>query len=133
MSYQVRPEDVVVVDARGGGRPPEELPRLAAWIRRYRFRLALALALVEIIVFALGSVNRFALLAIAILIIVGYLWFGRSLPSATLRQVAWVIAFAQGLVALFPLALGLSLFVIGIVAVVGLLIMMMLLLGERSR
>jgi hypothetical protein len=133
MSYQVRPEDVVVVDARAGGRPPEELPRVAAWIRRYRFRLALALALFEVIVFALGSVNRFALLAVAILIILGYISFGRSLPSATLRQVAWVVAFAQGLVALFPLALGLSLFVIGIVAVVALLIMMMLLLGERSR
>jgi hypothetical protein len=132
VSYQVRPQDVMVVDPLTGRPVPPPEPRLAAWIRQRRLKLAAALALVEIVLLLVGDVAGRHLLIVGLVAVLGYFLLRDRLPP-TLRQVAWVLAFAQGLVALLPAFIGFSLFVLGIVALLGLLVLMMVLLGDREK
>ena len=88
MGYQVRPEDVYVLDSSGRQIEPPQ-GRVAGWLRRYRFRLALVLGVVEAIILW-GWHNWFfgSLLALALAIsaVYAYMRFARSLRSQVLRQ-----------------------------------------------
>ena len=69
------------------------------WLRRYRLRLAGALALLETLLWAL-DVSKIALLAVAVGAVALHLFVAPRIPSYTFRQVSWVVAFAQALVAI---------------------------------
>jgi hypothetical protein len=125
---------VIASSTRTWGAPPptggEPLPLL----RRHRAKLALGLAAIELIALAVlpGDVLRswLLLLGIAVACVVLYALVARRLPYA-LRQIAWTIALAQTLVALFPVFLGASVVIIAIVLVVVVLAGLALLLGDR--
>ena len=70
----------------------------------------------------------FGLLAVAV-----YLFAGRRLPPGTLREGAWIVAFAQGLLALVVIAIPVTLFFVLVLAGVVLIVLLMRLLGDRSR
>ena len=133
MSYQVGPEDVVVVD-RDGQRVPPPGPRgLHAKLRQRRVLLAGILAAIEFLGVAFWHADLLALVLFALLAVSAYWFVGRQLPQGSLREGAWIVAFAQGLLALVAVAIPVTVFFVFLIAVVVLLVLLMRLLGERSR
>jgi hypothetical protein len=133
VSYKVGPEDVVVVD-RDGRRVPPPGPRgLHAKLRQRRVMLAAVLAAIEFLGVAWWGASVFTLVLFGLLAVAAYLFAGRQLPQGALREGAWIVAFAQGLLALIVVAIPVTLFFVLVFAVVVLLVLLMRLLGERSR
>jgi hypothetical protein len=133
VNYKVRPEDVVVVD-RDGERVPPPAPRgLYARLRRRRVMLAAGLAAIEFVAVAFWHADLFALVLFALLAVAAYWFAGRQLPPGPLREGAWIVAFAQGLLALVAVAIPVTVFFVFLIAVVVLLVLLMRLLADRSR
>ena len=133
MSYQVGPEDVVVVD-RDGRRVPPPAPRgFHGVLRQRRVLLAAGLALIEFLGVAIWGASVFVLVLFGLLAVAAYFFLGRQLPQGPLREGAWIVAFAQGLLALVVVAIPVTLFFVLLLAVVVILVLLMRLLGERSR
>jgi|SRR5215210_3129872 len=108
------------------GRPELEGPvlehgttRTGRWLRAHRTRIAFWIAVAEAILLVFGAVSRPGALLVAVLVIVGYLWLGRRIQSPQARDVFWIAAVSQALVALVPLLL----FVVTAVAVVAVAIL----------
>ena len=133
MSYQVGPEDVVVVD-RDGQRVPPPGPRgFHAKLRQRRVLLAASLAAVEFLAVAFWGADLLVLVLFALLAVTASWFMGRKLPPGPVREGAWIVAFAQGLLALVAVAIPVTLFFTFLIAVVVLLVLLMRLLGDRSR
>ena len=75
----------------------------------------------------------FLLLVLAIAFVALYMGYRTRLTHPAVRNAAWILAFSQGVVAIIPLFVTVTVFALVVVGVVVLLIMLMLLLGERSR
>ena len=108
------------------GRPELEGPvlehgttRTGRWLRAQRTKIAFWIAVTEAILLVIGAISRPGALLVAVLVIVGYLWLGRRIPSPLVRDVFWIAAVSQALVALVPLLL----FVVTAVAVVAVAIL----------
>jgi uncharacterized membrane protein len=105
--------------------------RSERWLRRYRTRIALWIAVVEAILLVFGLVNRWVVLLVAVAIIVGYFALVRQLRSRLARDIGWVGAVSQALVALVPVLIilvgTLALIAVGVLAVVALIF----LFGDR--
>lgn len=105
--------------------------RFGRWLRRYRIRIAFWIAVVEAILLVFHAVSRWAALLVAVLIIVGYFSIGSRLRSPAARDVAWIAAVSQALVALVPILVilvgTLALIAVGILAIVALVV----LFGDR--
>jgi hypothetical protein len=130
--YQVKPEDVFVL--RRGGRPPRPPePGVAGWLRRNRFKLALALIVAELLVAWKFDISAVPLLIVAVVVLGLFLIYRTRLTNPAVKNAAWVLVFSQAAVAIVPLFVAVTLFAILIVAAVVIAIMVMLLLGERSR
>ena len=133
MSYKVGPEDVVVVD-RDGRRVPPPAPRgLHGRLRQRRVMLAAGLAAFEFLAVAWWHADAFTLVLFGLLAVTAYFFAGRQLPPGPVREGAWIVAFAQGLLALVVVAIPVTLFFVFLIAVILLLVLLMRLLGERSR
>ncbi len=133
MSYQIGPEDVVVVDREGRRVPPAGPRGFHAKLRQRRVLLAGGLALLEFLAVAYWHASVFTLVLFGLLAIAAYWYAGRKLPQGPVREGAWIVAFAQGLLALIVIAIPVTLFFVFLLAVVALLVLLMRLLGERSR
>ena len=72
------------------------------------------------------------LVLFALLAVTAYFFAGRKLPPGPVREAAWIVAFAQGLLALVAVAIPVT-SSSPLIAVVVLLVLLMRLLGERSR
>ena len=108
------------------GRPELEGPvlehgttRTGRWLHAQRTRIAFWIAVAEAILLIFGVVSRPGALLVAVLVIVGYFWLGRRIHSPLARDVFWIAAVSQALVALVPLLL----FVVTAVAVVAVAIL----------
>lgn len=88
--------------------------RPGRWLRSNRTTIAFVIALVEAVLLVLGEISRPGALVVAVLVLGAYFWLGRWLRSPLARDVAWIAAVSQALVALVPLLL----FVVTAVAVV---------------
>jgi hypothetical protein len=133
VSYQVGPEDVVVVD-RDGRRVPPPGPRgFHAKLRQRRVLLAGVLAAIEFLAVAWWGASLFTLVLFGLLAVAVYIFAARQLPQGPIREAAWIVAFAQGLLALVAVAIPVTLFIALLVAVVVLLVLLMRLLSERAR
>ena len=101
--------------------------RTGRWLRRYRTKIAFAIAVVEAILLVFGAISRPGALLVAALVIVAYLWLGRRLRPHLLRDLAWIAAVSQALVALVPLLLfvvtALAVVAVAILAVVALVVL----------
>jgi hypothetical protein len=101
------------------------------WLRHYRTRIAFWIAVVEALLLVVGVINRWAALLVAVLIIVGYFWVGTRLRPGVARDVGWIAAVSQALVALVPILVilvgTLALIAVGVLAVVALVV----LFGDR--
>jgi hypothetical protein len=133
VSYQVGPEDVVVVD-RDGKRVPPQAPRgFYAKLRSRRVLIAGILAALEFLAVTQWHRNLFVLVLFALLAVAAYVFAGRNLPPGPVREIAWIIAFAQGLLALAAVLIPVTIFFVLVFAFVVLVVLLMRLLGERSR
>jgi len=133
VNYQVGPEDVVVVD-RDGRRVPPPAPRgFHAKLRSRRVVIAAVLAALEFLAVARWGASLFVLVLFALLAVTVYVFAGRNLPPGPVREAAWILAFAQGLLALVAVLIPVTIFFVLVFAVIVLLVLLMKLLGERSR
>jgi hypothetical protein len=105
--------------------------RSSRWLRRYRIRVALAIAIAEAILLVSGAIDKWGALLVAVLVIVGYFVVGSRLRSATARDVFWIAAVSQAIVALVPflvILIGtLTLIAVAVLALVALVV----LFGDR--
>jgi hypothetical protein len=105
--------------------------RSGRWLRRYRTRIAFWIAVVEAILLVFGGINRWGALFVAVLVIVGYFAIGSRLRTPVARDLAWIAAVSQALVALVPILViligTLALIAVGILAAVALIV----LFGDR--
>jgi hypothetical protein len=105
--------------------------RGARWLQRNRLKAAFWIAVVEGLLLVFGEISRWGTLLIAALIILGYFAFGSRLRQPLARDVAWIAAVSQALVALIPILLivvsTVALIAVGILAVVALIV----LFGDR--
>jgi hypothetical protein len=105
--------------------------RHGRWLRRYRTRIAFWIAVVEGLLLVFGAISRWAALLVAVVIIVGYFALATRLRSLVVRDVAWIAAVSQALVALIPILIivvgTLALVAVGILALVALIV----LFGDR--
>ena len=132
----VDPSDVRVVQAESWSytspRPTGGAP--VPFLRRHRAKFALALAIIELIALGFGPGNFLhqwlLLLAIAFGAVFLHAVIARYLPY-NLRQLTWVFALTQALVALFPIFLGVGVVIIVILLVFAVLAGVALLLGDR--
>jgi hypothetical protein len=101
------------------------------WLRRNRLRVAFWIAVIEGLLLVFGEITRWGTLLVAALIIVSYFAFGSRLRQPLARDVAWIAAVSQALVALIPILLivvsTVAVIAVGILAVVALIV----LFGDR--
>ena len=132
MSYKVGPEDVVVVD-RDGRRIPPVRRGIHARLRQRRVMLAAGLAAIEFLAVAVWGADVFTIVLFGLLAVAAYWFAGRQLPQGPIREGGWIVAFAQGLLALAAVLIPVTVFFVFLIAVVMILVLLMRLLGERSR
>jgi hypothetical protein len=101
--------------------------RMGRWLRARRVRIAFWIAVVEGLLVALHAISWWAAIAIALLVVVGWFTVGHRLSSDAARQIGWIAAVSQALVALVPIFViivgTLALIVVGILAVVALVLL----------
>ncbi len=89
---------------------------LGRWLRRFRIRLAVGLAVLEAGLVLVGVISWWAVVLFAAAAVLFWLWAGRRLRSDAGRQLSWVAASSQALVALVPVIT----VVVGTVLLIGL-------------
>jgi len=78
--------------------------RPGRWLRARRFRLTLWIAAVEGLLYLLGVLSWWIVVALAAIAILFFLYAGRTSRSDLLRQASWVFAVSQLLVLIVPIA-----------------------------
>src|SRR5918994_2523585 len=94
-----------------------ESSRSGRWLRHRRTRLALWIAVLEAALVVFGVIPRWPAFALALALLVFYVFVGRNVRSATLRHLSWIGAVSQLLIVALPALLALITFA-AIVAVV---------------
>jgi hypothetical protein len=77
--------------------------RTGRWLRLHRLRFTLWLAAAEGLLYIVKVLHFWPLVALAIIFVALWMW-GRNSRSDTLRQLTWILAVAQLLVLLVPVA-----------------------------
>ena len=77
---------------------PEQAPPRRSWLRENRLKIALGIAVAEGLFVALEEdFSRVTVIVIAIPVVLFWLLAGRTLESATGRDVSWILAMSQAL------------------------------------
>jgi hypothetical protein len=101
--------------------------RTGRWLRARRIRVAFWIAVIEGILVVFHAISWWAAIAIAALVVIGWFSFAHRLRSDTARQLGWIAAVSQALVALVPILViivgTLALIVVGILAAVALILL----------
>jgi hypothetical protein len=101
--------------------------RAGRWLRENRIRIAIWIAVAEGLLVLVGAIPKFAAIVIALLAIVSYFSFARRVTWHAGRQVVWIAAASQAIVALVPvlaIIVGtLALVAVGVIAVVALVLL----------
>jgi 4-amino-4-deoxy-L-arabinose transferase-like glycosyltransferase len=101
--------------------------RTGRWLRGRRVRIAFWIAVVEGVLIVFHAISWWAAIAIAALVVAGWFGLAHRLRSDTARQIGWIAAVSQALVALVPILViligTLALIVVGVLAVVALILL----------
>jgi hypothetical protein len=87
------------------------------WLRRNRLRFAFWIAVVEGVLVLFDVIPTWTALGVAAMLLLFYLLIGRNVPSDTGRELSWIAAVSQLLVAILPVLLAL-LTMVAIIALV---------------
>jgi len=116
------------------GRPELEGPiiehgstRSSRLLHRHRTKIAFWIAVVEALVLVFGPLSRWGALVVAALVLLLYFAARPRLTSPLLRDVLWIAALSQALIALVPLLLivvgTVAIVAVGVLAVVALVVL----------
>jgi hypothetical protein len=72
------------------------------WLRRNRLRFAFWIAVVEGVLVLFDVIPLWTALGVAALLLLFYLFVGRNVPSDAGRELSWIAALSQLLVAILP-------------------------------
>ena len=95
---------------------------MSSWLRARRLRIALWIAVAEGILVVLNQIPGWTALLVGIAVIAFYVLIGRELGSTAGREMSWIAAVSQVLVALVPVLL----FFVGALAVLALIVLAVL-------
>jgi hypothetical protein len=102
--------------------------RMGRWLRERRLRVALWIAVIEGILVAFKVISWPIALVIAVAIVVVYFATAGRVRSDSVRQVAWIAAVSQALVALVPVLViivgTLALVVVALLAILALILLL---------
>ena len=94
------------------------------WLQTRRLKVALLLAVVEGLLVAVGILEAWIAIVLAILVLVVYFGWAREQKRETLRDAAWIVAVWQSIVLLVPILVvivgTLALVAVGAIAVLAL-------------
>jgi hypothetical protein len=86
----------------GPGVVDHRASRTGRWLRARRTRFALWIAVVEGLFVALHVISWWAAIAAALIVVLFWFSFGHRLRADAARQVSWIAAVSQAVVALVP-------------------------------
>jgi hypothetical protein len=99
--------------------------RAGRWLRTQRLRIALWIAVVEGALVAFDVIPWWLAVLAGATLVVLYFSVGRELRSDTARQIGWIAATSQALVAMVPILVALvgvlAVIAVGVLAVIALL------------
>ena len=84
--------------------------RSGRWLRVRRTRIALWIAVFEAALVVLGVIPRWPAFAVALALLVFYVFVGRNVRSDTVRHLSWIGAVSQLLIVALPALLALITF-----------------------
>jgi hypothetical protein len=113
-SQRQTPELPLVVEER----PPGPGDRASAWLRGRRVFLAALLALAEVLFYLVERPSLALSTVLAVLILLAAGWGVLRLRPGLARDVLMIVAIAQALVVVLPIAIGLSLLAALLLAIV---------------
>ena len=97
------------------------------WLRERRLKIAIGIAVVEGVLVAFKIVSWWVAVPLAAIAIAFWLYAGRDIKNDSARQVAWIAATSQALVALVPVLVvivgTLALIAVGVLAVLALFVL----------
>ena len=97
------------------------------WLHSKRIRIAFWIAVIEGLLLVVGAIPRLLGLVVAVGIVAIYFYAGHRLRASVAREIAWIAAVSQALVALVPvlviIAGTVALIVVGILAVIALILL----------
>lgn len=88
--------------------PPGRRERLSRTLRGRRLMLSAIVALVEVIALLVWRPNMLLVALMALAVLVGAVWVATRLRPGVLRDIAWIVAIAQGIVVVIPMLIGFS-------------------------
>jgi hypothetical protein len=102
------------------------------WLRERRLRIAVWIAVIEGLLVVVHVIPKWLAIIVAGAVLVWYVLAGRRRTSGTTRQISWIAAASQAMLALIPVVAffvtTVALIALGILAVVALIV----LFTERS-
>ena len=100
-------------------------PESGSWLQSRRLKLALLLAVVEGLLVAVGILEAWVAIILAILVLVAYFGWARDQKRETVRDAFWIVAVWQAIVLLVPILVvivgTLALVAVGAIAVLALI------------
>jgi len=101
-----------------------DAPESGGWLQNRRLKLALLLAVVEGLLVAVGILEAWIAIVLAILALVVYFGWAREQQRETLRDALWIVAVWQAIVLLVPILVvivgTLALVAVGAIAILAL-------------
>jgi hypothetical protein len=102
--------------------PPKGAAEKASrWLRQRRLSVSALIALVEVVAFLVWHRNTLLLTALVVLVMIVAVMAATRVKAGPVRDVLWIVAISQALVAFIPLVLGVS-FALGIIAAIVVLV-----------
>jgi hypothetical protein len=81
--------------------------RTSRWLQERWVSIGVAIAIAEGLFIVLGELSKWPAVIVAVVLLVGFVRFGRSFQSPTTRISARIVALSQALVVFVPLLIGL--------------------------
>ena len=98
--------------------------RTSRWLQERWVSIGVAIAIAEGLFIVLGELSKWGAVVVAVILLVAFVRFGRSLQSPTTRVSARIAALSQALVVFVPLLIGLvyaaAIFALVVIAIVAL-------------
>jgi hypothetical protein len=81
--------------------------RTSRWLQERWVSIGVAIAIAEGLFIVLGELSKWPAVIVAVVLLVGFVRFGRSIQSPTGRIATRIVALSQALVVFVPLLIGL--------------------------